>query len=259
MLRSLAIAALIAATPARAAIVETPLSFALDGSEYAGVLIHDDAQPAERAMLLVPNWVGINAANREQTRQIAGRGYTVYVVDMYGKDVRPANSEEAGKASAPVQSDMAAMRRRNHTALETLLTQNQVPVQRERSGAIGFCFGGTVVLELARSGAQLPAVVSFHGGLGTAGAASADTLKSKVVVLHGADDPLVPPSEVAAFEAGMRAAEADWQLVHFGNAVHSFTDRGARGRAPSRAMWGHPGGATARAHDRAPRVPPRKA
>lgn len=227
MLRSLAIAVLVAAAPAHAAVVDTPLSFSLEGSEYAGVLIHDDAQPAERAMLLVPNWMGINEANLKKAREIAGKGYTVYVVDMYGKDVRPANSDEAGKASGAVKGDMVAMRKRINTALETLLAQDQVPVARERTGAIGFCFGGTVVLELARSGAQLPAVVSFHGGLGTAGAASADTLKAKVLVLHGADDPLVPPAEVAAFEAEMRAAKADWQLVSFGNAVHSFTDPGA--------------------------------
>jgi dienelactone hydrolase len=227
MLRPLLFAALLASSPAHATLVDMPLSFKIDSTEFAGVLIHDDAKPANRAMLLVPNWMGINEANLRKAREIAGQGYTVYVVDMYGKAVRPANSDEAGKASGAVKGDMVAMRNRINTALETLLTQDQVPVKREHTGAIGFCFGGTVVLELARSGAQLPAVVSFHGGLGTEGAASADTLKAKVMVLHGADDPLVPPAEVAAFEAEMRAAKADWQLVSFGNAVHSFTDPGA--------------------------------
>jgi dienelactone hydrolase len=227
MLRQLAFATLVAAAPTHAAIVDTPLSFKIEGTEFAGVLIHDDVRPAGRAMLLVPNWMGINEANLSKAREIAGKGYTVYVVDMYGKDLRPASSEEAGKASGAVKGDMLAMRTRINTALETLLAQDQVPVQRDRTGAIGFCFGGTVVLELARSGAQIPAVVSFHGGLGTEGAASAETLKAKVLVLHGADDPLVPPAEVSAFESEMRAAKADWQLVSFGNAVHSFTDPGA--------------------------------
>lgn len=207
-----------------AAPVEKPLSFKIDGTEFAGTLLFDDAKPASRAMLFVPNWMGINAGNLRQAREVAARGYTVYVVDMYGKDLRPTNMEEAGKASGAVKGDTDAMRARINAALVTLQGQSHAPVNPESTGAIGFCFGGTVVLELARSGAKLPAVVSFHGGLGTGAKAGADKLHSKVLVLHGADDPYVPKPDVDAFEVEMREAKADWQLVSFGGAVHSFTD-----------------------------------
>ncbi len=206
-----------------AAPAEKALSFKIDGTEFAGTLIHDPDKPAPRAMLLVPNWMGINAANLKQAHEIAARGYTVYVVDMYGKDVRPTSMEEAGKASGAVKGDTEAMRTRINAALTTFLGQDHAPVNLTSTGAIGFCFGGTVVLELARSGASLPAVVSFHGGLGT-GAKAGSNVTAKVLALHGADDPYVPKAEVDAFEAEMRAANVDWQLVSFGGAVHSFTD-----------------------------------
>jgi|JI10StandDraft_1071094.scaffolds.fasta_scaffold36975_6 dienelactone hydrolase len=209
---------------AHAALVDKPLSFNVGDSEFPGVLIHDDTQPAKRTILLVPNWMGINDGNLQQARLIAGRGYTVYVVDMYGKGIRPTNGEEAGKAAGAVKGDLPAMHARIQTAMKTLIEQDAVSVDPKRIGAIGFCFGGTVALELARTGTAIPAVVSFHGGLATTAPAQSDTLKAKVLVLHGADDPYVPGKEVDAFQVEMRAAKADWQLVSFGNAVHSFTD-----------------------------------
>jgi dienelactone hydrolase len=213
-----------ATSAAHAALVDTALPFTIDGTEYASVLIHDDAKPAARAILLVPNWMGINEANLKQARLIAGMGYSVYVVDMYGASVRPKNADEAGKAAGGVKGDLPAMHARIGMALEMLTGQDKVTIDPKRIGAIGFCFGGTVALELARSGAPIAGAVSFHGNLGTTQPATADTLKSKVLVLHGADDPWVPAAEVDAFQAEMRAARADWQLVSFGNAVHSFTD-----------------------------------
>ena len=221
---SLIAAACLVSSSASAALTDTPLSFTLDGTEFAGTLVHDDAQPAKRSILMVPNWMGINEANMAQAHLIAERGYTVYVVDMYGKDIRPANGGEAGKAAGAVKGDLDLMHRRITTALKTLIEQDSAPIDRDRIGAIGFCFGGTVVLELARIGTPLAGVVSFHGGLATTAPTQPGTLKTKVLVLHGADDPYVPADEVSAFEAEMRAARADWQLVKFGNSVHSFTD-----------------------------------
>jgi dienelactone hydrolase len=213
-----------ASSMAHAALVDTALPFTIDGNEYASVLIHDEAKPATRSILLVPNWMGINEANLKQARMIAGMGYNVYVVDMYGKSVRPQNAEEAGQAAGSVKGDLPAMHARIGKALTTLIAQDKLAVDPKRIGAIGFCFGGTVSMELARTGAPIAGAVSFHGNLGTAQPAAANALKAKVLVLHGADDPWVPAAEVDGFEAEMRAAKADWQVVKFGNAVHSFTD-----------------------------------
>lgn len=224
LLRTVLATILLSSPAAHAALVETPLPFKVGDTDFASVLIHDDAKPAARAILLTPNWMGINEANLKQARLVAEMGYTVYVVDMYGKDVRPTNAEQAGKAAGAVKGDIPALRARINEALATLLAQKSVPVDARRVGAIGFCFGGTVSLELARSGAPVAGVVSFHGNLGTPQPASGDSLKAKVLVLHGADDPYVPAKEVDALQAEMRAAKADWQLVSFGNAVHSFTD-----------------------------------
>ena len=222
--RVLLSAALFSSFSAHAALVDKPLSFTVDDKEFAGVLIYDEANAAARSLLLVPNWLGINEANLEQARLVAGRGYNVYVVDMYGANDRPKTMQEAGAAAGAVKKDAVAMRLRINTALTTLLEQTDVKVNPKLVGAIGFCFGGTVALELARSGAAVPGVVSFHGGLATGKAADSASLLSKVLVLHGADDPNVPPPEVHAFESEMRSAKADWQLVSFGGAVHSFTD-----------------------------------
>ncbi len=232
---SLIAAACLVSTSASAALIDTPLSFSIDGTEFAGMLVHDDAQPSRRSILMVPNWMGINEGNLAQARLVAERGYTVYVVDMYGKDIRPANGAEAGKAAGAVKGDLDLMHQRISTALNTLVEQKTVPVDRARIGAIGFCFGGTVVLELARIGTPLAGAVSFHGGLATVAPARPDTVQSKLLVLHGADDPYVPADEVNAFEAEMRAARADWQLVKFSNSVHSFTDPDAN--APGQAQY----------------------
>ena len=209
---------------AHAALVDKPLSFSIGDTEFAGVLVFDDANPAKRSLLMVPNWMGIDAGNLEQARLIAGRGYTVYVVDMYGKAVRPKNADEAGTAAGAVKADLPAMHTRIQTAMKTLNEQDAVTVDPQRLGAIGFCFGGTVALELARSGAAIPAVVTFHAGLATTGPATAETFKAKVLALHGADDPYVPAKDVEAFQTEMRAANGDWRLVSFGTGRHSFTD-----------------------------------
>jgi dienelactone hydrolase len=141
--------------------------------------------------------------------------------------VRPETAREAGQLAGKYKGDRPLLRRRIRAAYEALKEQRFTDPRK--IGGIGYCFGGTTILELARSGADLVAVVSFHGGLGTPTPEDAKNIKCKVLACHGADDPNVPPKEVAAFEDEMRSADVDWQLISYGNAVHSFTDKNAGG------------------------------
>jgi dienelactone hydrolase len=143
-------------------------------------------------------------------------------VDIYGKGVRPKNGQEAGEQAGKFKSDRALLRARINAALDVLRKNEHV--DPKRIAAIGYCFGGTTVLELARSGADIAGVVSFHGGLDTPTPADAKHIKCKVLALHGADDPYVPPAQVAAFEKEMTDAGVDWQLIKYSGAVHAFTN-----------------------------------
>jgi len=203
---------------------QRPIGYDVDGVALEGVLITDGSGKARPGLVLVPNWLGINEANLKQAELVADRGYTVFVADMYGKAGRPKNPQEAGKAAGAVKGDRKLMRARMNKALDVLLANGGAALDKNKLAAIGFCFGGTSALELARSGAKIAAVVSFHGGLSSPTPDDAKNIKGKVLALHGADDPNVPAPEVAGFEDEMRKAKVDWQLVAFGNTVHSFTD-----------------------------------
>ena len=227
-MRSVLLGLLLIASPAMAKVTTKKVPYTVDETKLEGVLVYDDQGAPRPGLVLVPNWLGITEANLAQARLVAERGYVVFVADMFGVDGRPKNQDEAGKASSALKADRGLMRRRAAKALETLLAQKGLPLKADRVGAIGFCFGGTTALELARSGAKLAGVVSFHGGLGTPTPQDAKAITGKVLALHGADDPFVPADEVKAFQDEMRAANVDWQLLSYGNAVHSFTDPDAK-------------------------------
>ena len=176
-------------------------------------------------VLVVPDWMGLKDFDRHIADKLAAMGYVAFAVDMYGKGVRPANSEQAAAFATKYKSNRGLMRERVQAALETL--KKVKIVDEEHIAAIGYCFGGTAVLELARSGAPVVGVVSFHGGLETPTPQDAKNIKGKVLALHGADDPFVPPKEVAAFQEEMRKGKVDWQMNIYGNAVHSFTNPAA--------------------------------
>ena len=238
MLRTLALAMTLS-SPAFASLVTKTVPYTAAGDKTAleGVLVYDDAVKAPRpALVLVPNWLGINAPNLEQAKLVAGEKYVVFVADMYGKASRPKSTEDAPKLAGAVRGDPKLMRARVAAALDTLKAQKAPAFDVKKLGAIGFCFGGTGVLELARAGGDVAGVVSFHGGLAPLMPdAPAKGVKAKVLALHGADDPNVPPKDVEAFENELRAAKADWQLVKYGNSVHSFTDPDAK--SPGRAEY----------------------
>jgi dienelactone hydrolase len=223
------------AIPATAKMVERKVAYEVDKTKLESVLVYDDAGPARPGLVLIPNWMGIDEPNLKQAAEVARRGYVILVADLFGVTGRPHNGDEAGKISGALKGDRPLLRRRVAAALEQLKAQKGVPLDVRRLGAIGFCFGGTSALELARSGADVAGVVSFHGGLSSPSPADASQIKGKVLALHGADDPFVPPDEVKAFEDEMRAAKLDWQLVKFGNAVHGFTDVDAN--LPGKLMY----------------------
>jgi len=188
-----------------------------------GFLAYDDAIKGKMpAVLIVHEWTGIGNYIRERAQQIAGLGYAAFAIDIYGKDIRPADTNEAGKQAAIYRSDRQLMRRRASAGLEEA---KKFPfVDQKRIAAIGYCFGGGVVLEMARSGADLKGVVSFHGNLDTPNPQDAKNIKAKILVLHGADDPFVKQETVSAFWKEMREAKVDWQMIIYGNAVHGFTN-----------------------------------
>ena len=191
-----------------------------------GLLAYDDAKSGQRpGVLVVHQWKGLGSYEKRRAEMLAKLGYTVFAVDIYGKGVRADNPKDAAALAGKYKSDRALLRARVAAGLAVL--QRQPLTDAGRVAAIGYCFGGTTVLELARSGADLVGVVSFHGGLSTPTPEDAKKIKARVVALHGADDPFVPPAEVAAFEEEMRKGGADWQLIAYGGAVHSFTDAGA--------------------------------
>jgi dienelactone hydrolase len=165
-----------------------------------------------------------------RAKAIADDDYVVLVADVYGKGVRPANTEEAGKLSGSVSGDRPALRRRAAAALDVLRrSDGEAPLDEGRLAAIGVCFGGAVALDLARAGGDISGAVSFHGSLGTSLPAQAGVMKAPVLVLNGADDTFVSAESIAAFKAEMAAADADWQFVDFGGAVHCFAEPSADG------------------------------
>jgi dienelactone hydrolase len=191
-----------------------------------GYLSYDDAVKGKRpAVLLVHDWMGATDHQKEQTRKLAALGYVALACDVYGKGVRPASPQEASAEAGKFYKDRPLLRARVRAGLDYLAARPQADATR--LAAIGYCFGGAGALELARSGAPLRAVVTFHGSLATPDTADARNIKAKVLVLHGADDPYVKQDEVAGFMNEMRSAGVDWQLVQYSGAVHSFTDERA--------------------------------
>jgi len=188
-----------------------------------GYLAYDDAQSGKRpGVLIVHEWTGHNKYVRHRAEQLAQLGYVAFALDMYGKGVLAKNGDEAAKLAAPFKKDRALIRRRANAGLD-ILRKNE-HVDTTHLAAMGYCFGGTTVLELARGGADLFGVVSFHGDLETPKPEDAKNIKGKVLALHGADDPFVKPEVVAKFEEEMRNGKVDWELVKYGGAVHSFTN-----------------------------------
>ncbi|TAL00987.1 MAG: dienelactone hydrolase family protein, partial [Rhodospirillaceae bacterium] len=165
---------------------------------------------------------GLGKHAMERAKMLTGLGYVAFAADLYGDRTIATNQEKMGKLLGELRSDPIKLRARAQAALSTLAAQPQVDAKR--LGAIGFCFGGATVLALARGGADMAGVVSFHGALETTAPAQPGAVKASVLVCNGADDPLIPPPHVVAFEEEMRKAGADWQVINYGGTLHSFTN-----------------------------------
>jgi dienelactone hydrolase len=226
--------AALAAPAARAdEVVEKALEYTHGELVLEGFL----ARPAQAsrglrpAVLVVHDWLGCGPFARERAKALAAQGYVAFALDMYGKGRLASGPAEASGLAKPFYEDPALMVARALAGLEVLRLQPEV--DRSRVAAIGFCFGGSVVLQLARSGETLAGVVSFHGGLQTKAPAAEGVVKAKILVLHGGDDPFVPPAQVAGFMEEMKQAKASWRMEIYGGAVHSFTNPAA-GTDPSK-------------------------
>jgi dienelactone hydrolase len=218
---------------AQAKIVTRTVEYQEGGTTLEGFLAYDDAVKGKRpGVLVVHEWNGINDHTRQAARDLAALGYVALAADIYGKGVRPTDPQASGAEATRYRGgDRKNFRARLVAGLDQL--RKDPRVDASKLGAIGFCFGGTGVIELARSGADVRGVVSFHGGLDSPAPADGKNIKARVLALHGADDPFVKASDLEAFEKEMRDAKVDWQLVKYGGAVHSFTNKGA-GDDPSK-------------------------
>lgn len=172
-------------------------------------------------VLVVHQWMGLTDYEKGRCMQLAELGYVAFALDIYGKGIRPGTPQDAAKQAGIYKSDRKLYRRRLNLGLDQL--RSREVVDSGKLAAIGYCFGGTGVLELARSGAEVSGVVSFHGGLDSPEPEAGKNIKCSILVCHGADDPFVPAKDIEAFKTELTSAKVDWQMDIYSNAVHSFT------------------------------------
>ncbi len=188
-----------------------------------GYLAYDDALQGPRpGVMIVHEWNGLGDYVKMRADSLAKLGYIAFAIDMYGKGIRPTTAEESQKQATIYRSDRALMRARAAAGLDEF-RKNKL-VDSRKIAVIGYCFGGGVALELARSGADIAGVVSFHGNLDTPNPADAKNIKCRILVCHGGNDPFVTREQVNAFWDEMTRANVDWQLVVYDQAVHGFTN-----------------------------------
>jgi dienelactone hydrolase len=206
----------------RAAIHTEIVEYKQGDATLEGYLVYNDSISGKRpGVLVVHQWLGLTDYEKRRASMLAQLGYVAFCADIYGIGIRPKEVKEAGALSGKYKNDRALLRARVNAALD-VLKKNEL-VDTKRVAAIGYCFGGTTAIELARSGADLNGVVSFHGGLDSPTPADGKNIKCKVLALAGADDPFQKPDDLTAFESEMRNAKVDWQIVFYGGAVHAFT------------------------------------
>ena len=216
-------------TVSHAAIKTLNVEYTQGGQILEGVLSYDDSANGKRpGIVIVHDWYGISDDTKMRAEQMAKLGYVAFAADIYGKSIRPKNSTDAGAQAGKYKGNRNLLRARAKAAFDLLALNPKV--DSKKMLAMGYCFGGTTVLEMAREGLPLLGVVSFHGGLETPTPEDAKNIKAKLLVAHGALDPYVSANEVSAFQKEMNEAKVDYQLISYSGAVHAFTIKGAGNR-----------------------------
>ena len=211
------------ASAATVVVKSKTVEYKMGDQTFEGLFVYPQTRKNKvPGVLMVHNWLGLSAETKKQAERVAKLGVAVFAVDVYGKGVRANGAKEAMALAGQYKSDRKLFRERLQRGLEVL--REQKGVDGREIVAVGYCFGGTGVIELARAGADVKAVVSFHGGLDSPNPSDGKNIKARVVVLQGADDPYVKASDIAAFQNEMRSHNVDWQMTVYGGAVHSFTD-----------------------------------
>jgi dienelactone hydrolase len=211
---------------AQAALVHQPLEYSFETQKFIGYLVYDDAFSGPRpAILVFPEWWGLNDNMKHRAEQLAQWGYVALAVDMYGEGKVAADAKAAMKMSGDLKKDMPRLLNHAWAAYNTLAKQKQV--DPSRLGAIGFCFGGTTDLALAFAGADLKGIVSFHGGLIVPESADVPKIKAKILILHGALDPYSSPETIQKLQTALEKGGKDWQMTLYSGTAHAFTNPNA--------------------------------
>jgi dienelactone hydrolase len=212
-----------AAAAAHAAVQGKEVSYSANGTTLKGYIAYDDAVQGKRpGILVVHEWWGHNEYARKRARMLAERGYTALAVDMYGDGKQAHHPDEAGKFASEVSKNAVLAKARFDAAYS--LISKESTVDANNIAAIGYCFGGSVVLNMARIGEPLKAVLSFHGGLATESPAEAGKVKARIASFTGEEDPMIPATQVAAFRQEMDKAGVTYKVVTYPAAKHAFTN-----------------------------------
>lgn len=199
------------------------VEYGAGSKKFAGYLVSPaDVKPSTPAVLIVHNWMGLTEETKKQAERFARLGYIVFAADIYGKGVSPKDTNEAAELSGKFKAERKLFRKHITFAFNELKKQKNVNMKK--IAVAGYCFGGTAALELARAGADVVGAISFHGGLDSPHPDDGKKIKSKILALHGAIDPFVSEQDLKAFETEMNTNKVDYQLIKYGNSVHSFTE-----------------------------------
>ncbi|WP_347257929.1 dienelactone hydrolase family protein [Methylocaldum sp.] len=212
------------------AVTTQAIDYSHNDVQLEGFFAYDNKRPQPLPAVLISHaWGGRDEFVCNKARKLAELGYAAFALDMYGKGIIGSGPEENARLMNPLMNDRRLLQDRITTALETVRKLPQV--DPKRIAAMGFCFGGLCVLDLARTGADLRGVVSFHGLFLPPGNTQGNKIKAKVLVLHGHDDPMAPPDQAANLAKELTEAEADWQIHIYGNTLHAFTNPMANDRS----------------------------